>query len=315
MTTVCHTSWFTIDCWYFVHISECDVLVCSQHFSLYSCVLMVNKIARSDSLILLIGFNPNSSSLQQGLASRVRRPADPRSQALLQGRYRDRRQLVWEQWFKVVSVLWMLPSAGTVFGQCLLIQCFTCLSCMVWWHIAGILSPFNSADRILHIVSILNVPIEQTGWHIILINMITLACFVCKIKHYKYWCFCAFIGDKWNEWGFKPSFCTYRLSWARKTSWGWWDEWDTTAFQTQNSKFEPWRSEVPHNIDSLRVSGKETFCFFEAWRPEWGSNPRFPTFQLGSLNHRTRAPALLEIRRACSTYAIPVNTSHRPHFS
>ena len=28
------------------------------------------------------------------------------------------------------------------------------------------------------------------------------------------------------------------------TSWGRWDEWDDTAFETQGSKFEPWRSEA-----------------------------------------------------------------------
>ena len=49
---------------------------------------------------------------------------------------------------------------------------------------------------------------------------------------------------KWNEWGFKPPLCTYRLNWARRTSWGWWDEWDDTALQTRDSKFEPWRFEV-----------------------------------------------------------------------
>ena len=26
---------------------------------------------------------------------------------------------------------------------------------------------------------------------------------------------------------------------------------------------------APHNIESLRVSGKKTFCFLETWRPEW----------------------------------------------
>ena len=51
---------------------------------------------------------------------------------------------------------------------------------------------------------------------------------------------------KWNESGFRPPFCTYRLNWARRTSWGWWDEWDDTVLQTQDSKFEPWRSEVEH---------------------------------------------------------------------
>ena len=26
---------------------------------------------------------------------------------------------------------------------------------------------------------------------------------------------------KWNESGFRPPLCTYRLNWARRTSWGW----------------------------------------------------------------------------------------------
>ena len=37
-------------------------------------------------------------------------------------------------------------------------------------------------------------------------------------------------------------------------------------------------TEAPHNTEYLRVSGKETFCFFETWMTEWGSNPRSPTF-------------------------------------
>ena len=36
---------------------------------------------------------------------------------------------------------------------------------------------------------------------------------------------------KWNEWCFRKC----GLNWARNTSWGWWDEWDDTALQTQNS--------------------------------------------------------------------------------
>ena len=50
-------------------------------------------------------------------------------------------------------------------------------------------------------------------------------------------------------------------------------------------------TEVPHNIKSLQVSGVEISCFFETWRPEWGSNPRSPTFQAG-INNYTRALAL-----------------------
>ena len=47
-------------------------------------------------------------------------------------------------------------------------------------------------------------------------------------------------------------------------------------------------TEVPHNNESLRMSREETFCFFETWRPEWGSNPRFPIFQAGNFYRVTR---------------------------
>ena len=57
---------------------------------------------------------------------------------------------------------------------------------------------------------------------------------------------------KWNESGFRPPLCTYRLNWARRTSWGWWDEWDDTVLQTQDSKFEPWRSEAEHATSRSR---------------------------------------------------------------
>ena len=50
-------------------------------------------------------------------------------------------------------------------------------------------------------------------------------------------------------------------------------------------------STLPHNIESLRVTGEEIFYFSGTLRPEWGSNPRSPTFQAGSFNHCTRTPA------------------------
>ena len=50
----------------------------------------------------------------------------------------------------------------------------------------------------------------------------------------------------WDESGFRPPLCTYRLNWARRTSWRWWDDWDDTVLQTQDSKFDPWRSEAEH---------------------------------------------------------------------
>ena len=52
--------------------------------------------------------------------------------------------------------------------------------------------------------------------------------------------------------GFRPPLCTYRLNWARRTSWGWWDGWDDTVLQTQDSKFEPWRSEAEHATSRSR---------------------------------------------------------------
>ena len=94
---------------------------------------------------------------------------------------------------------------------------------------------------------------------------------------------------------------TFVLNWARRTSWGWWDEWDDTALQTQNSEFDPWRSEGEQATSRSRrpptilnhyewLSGEETLRFFETWRPEWGSNPRSPTLQAVSFNRCTRVP-------------------------
>ena len=78
---------------------------------------------------------------------------------------------------------------------------------------------------------------------------------------------------KWNESGFRPLLCTYRLNWARRTSWGWWDDWDDTVLQTQDSKFEPWRSEAEHAtsrsrrlptmLTFTRGWGRNIFCFFQ----------------------------------------------------
>ena len=50
-------------------------------------------------------------------------------------------------------------------------------------------------------------------------------------------------------------------------------------------------TEALQNIKYLRLSGEVTVCSFETWRPEWGSNPRSPTFQADSFNHCFRAPA------------------------
>ena len=87
---------------------------------------------------------------------------------------------------------------------------------------------------------------------------------------------------KWNESGFRPPLCTYRLNWARRTSWGWWDDWDDTVLQTQDSKFEPWRSEAEHAtsrsrrlptiLTFTRGWGRNNFVSFQPPRP--GTEPR-----------------------------------------
>ena len=89
-------------------------------------------------------------------------------------------------------------------------------------------------------------------------------------------------GGKWNESGFRPPLCTYRLNWARRTSWGWWDDWDDTVLQTQDSKFEPWRSEAEHAtsrsrrfptiLTFTRGRGRNNFVSFKPPRP--GTEPR-----------------------------------------
>ena len=100
---------------------------------------------------------------------------------------------------------------------------------------------------------------------------------------------------KWNESGFRPPLCTYRLNWARRTSWGWWDDWDDTVLQTQDSKFEPWRSEAEHAtsrsrrlptiLTFTRGWGRNIFVSFKPPRP--GTEPRTNHYP----NHYPRAPA------------------------
>ena len=104
-------------------------------------------------------------------------------------------------------------------------------------------------------------------------------------KNYFFMWFTYFIDvqkKKWNESGFRPPLCTYRLNWARRTSWGWWDDRDDTVLQTQDSKFEPWRSEAEHAtsrsrrlptiLTFTRGWGRNNFVSFKPPRP--GTEPR-----------------------------------------
>ena len=105
---------------------------------------------------------------------------------------------------------------------------------------------------------------------------------------------------KWNESGFRPPLCTYRLNWARRTSWEWWDDWDDTVLQTQDSKFEPWRSEAEHAtsrsrrlptiLTFTRGWGRNIFCFFQTAETR-NRTPNSGVKGSGA-NHHPRAPAL-----------------------
>ena len=78
------------------------------------------------------------------------------------------------------------------------------------------------------------------------------------------------------ESGFRPPFCTYRLNWARRTSWGWWGDWDDPVLQTQDSKFELRYlsvTEAPHNTDFHTWMGKKHF-FVSFKPPRSGTDPR-----------------------------------------
>ena len=108
---------------------------------------------------------------------------------------------------------------------------------------------------------------------------------------------------RWNESGFRPPLCTYRLNWARRTSWGWWDDWDDTVLQTQDSKFEPWRSEAEHAtsrsrrlptiLTFTRGWGRNIFCFIE--KAETGNRTPNSGVKGSGANHYPRAPALLVV--------------------
>ena len=108
------------------------------------------------------------------------------------------------------------------------------------------------------------------------------------------------VSQKWNESSFRPPLCTYRLNWARRTSWGWWDDWDDTVLQTHDSKFEPWRSEAEHAtsrsrrlptiLTFTRGWGRNIFCFFQA--DETGNRTPNSGVKGSGANHYPRAPAL-----------------------
>ena len=118
------------------------------------------------------------------------------------------------------------------------------------------------------------------------------------------------MSGQWNESGFRPPLCTYRLNWARRTSWGWWDDWDDTVLQTQDSKFEPWRSEAEHAtsrsrrlptiLTFTRGWGRNNFVSFKPPRP--GTEPRTLAWKAAVLTTTLGPPPVRSIN---STRRIP----------
>ena len=110
---------------------------------------------------------------------------------------------------------------------------------------------------------------------------------------------------KWNESGFRPPLCTYRLNWARRTSWGWWDDWDDTVLQTQDSKFEPWRSEAEHAtsrsrrlpaiLTFTRGWGRNIFVSFKP--PSPGTEPRTLAWKAAVLTTTLGPPPSSPLKR------------------
>ena len=129
---------------------------------------------------------------------------------------------------------------------------------------------------------------------------------------------------KWNESGFRPPLCTYRLNWARRTSWGWWDDWDDTVLQTQDSKFESWRSEAEHAtsrsrrlptiLTFTRGWGRNNFVSFKPPRP--GTEPRTLAWKAAVLTTTLGPPPSTGRRRVsqCQTPArsILIHQIHYP---
>ena len=124
---------------------------------------------------------------------------------------------------------------------------------------------------------------------------------------------------KWNESGFRPPLCTYRLNWARRTSWGWWDDWDDTVLQTQDSKFEPWRSEAEHAtsrsrrlptiLTFTRGWGRNNFVSFKPPRP--GTEPRTLAWKAAVLTTTLGPPPRNAMTVAIATHPLSTMRIHR----
>ena len=167
-----------------------------------------------------------------------------------------------------------------------------------------------------------------------------LKLWIASARHNFKWCWYTSVNThircrrKWNESGSRPPLCTYKLNWARRTSWGWWDDWDDTALQTQDSKFEPWRSEAEHAtsrsrrlptiLTFTRGWGRNIFVPFKPPRP--GTEPRTLAWKAAVLTPTPGPPPSLS-SEMCSFMVLPSScytpppqkrhqtTTRRPQFN
>ena len=87
----------------------------------------------------------------------------------------------------------------------------------------------------------------------------------------------------------------------RMVKWMWWHCHRHIIRNSSHGVLRPSMLTLGHTI--LNLHDWETFCLFETWRPEWGANPRSPTFQAGSFNDCARVPLV-----ACSTQRVNPET-------
>ena len=94
---------------------------------------------------------------------------------------------------------------------------------------------------------------------------------------------------------FMPPLCTYRLNWARRTSWGWWDECDNTALQTQDSKIERSRGLINllEAVDTIRWT-KSGSMLAQSFKPPGTANTiRGVTWWWSRKQHASRGAIIL----------------------
>ena len=89
---------------------------------------------------------------------------------------------------------------------------------------------------------------------------------------------------KWNESGFRPPLCTYRLNWARRTS-----GFEIRALAVWGRARYLSVTEAPHNTNFYTWMGKKQFCFFQT--AETGNRTPDSGVKGSGANHYPRAPA------------------------